>query len=300
MTEFTYNDISAPWFEAPFFDETLTRDGQDDETLKLARTLRRDGYVKLDLNLDAAVLDRVEAETRALHGHARRVQDLWLRSGAVRDLASAPQILSLLSALYERRAFPFQTLNFPVGTQQKTHSDTFHFHSVPARFMCGVWVALEDIDEENGPLHYFPGSQMLPILSVEDIGSHHYGDYETYVAQLLQRCGFEKHLGLMKRGEALIWTANLFHGGDPIKDLTRTRLSQVTHYFFDDCVYFTPRPKTQSFSKGLLRYPYDISEGRFVDNRGFDGAIQAPLRTRLSGWRSVVTKRIHTVPIKPS
>ena len=28
--------------------------------------------------------------------------------------------------------------------------------------MCGVWVALEDITEDNGPLHYYPGSHRLP------------------------------------------------------------------------------------------------------------------------------------------
>ena len=53
-------------------------------------------------------------------------------------------ILSLFSTLYGRRAWPFQTLNFPVGTQQHYHSDSVHFSSVPERFMCGVWVDLED------------------------------------------------------------------------------------------------------------------------------------------------------------
>jgi hypothetical protein len=44
----------------------------------------------------------------------------------------------------------------------------------------------------------------------------------------------------MKRGEAIIWSANLFHGGEKINDPTRTRLSQVTHYYFENCMYYTP------------------------------------------------------------
>ena len=62
-------------------------------------------------------------------------------------------------SFYGREPLPFQTLNFRVGTQQEPHSDAFHFNSDPPGFMCGVWVALEDIDEASGPLVYFPGSQ---------------------------------------------------------------------------------------------------------------------------------------------
>ncbi|CAN7431630.1 phytanoyl-CoA dioxygenase family protein [Paraburkholderia hospita] len=36
--------------------------------------------------------------------------------------------------------------------------------------MCGVWTALEDIDEECGPLIYYPGSHKWPIYTNEHIG----------------------------------------------------------------------------------------------------------------------------------
>jgi hypothetical protein len=32
----------------------------------------------------------------------------------------------------------------------------------------------------------------------------------------------------------------LWHGGDKHSDRNRTRHSQVTHYFFDGCSYYTP------------------------------------------------------------
>ena len=38
-------------------------------------------------------------------------------------------------------------------------------------------------------------------------------------------------VGTMKRGQALIWAANLLHGGDPIGDPQSTRYSQVTHHY---------------------------------------------------------------------
>jgi ectoine hydroxylase-related dioxygenase (phytanoyl-CoA dioxygenase family) len=37
-----------------------------------------------------------------------------------------------------------------------------HFHSAPAGFMCGLWIALEDVRPEAGPLIYYPGSHRSP------------------------------------------------------------------------------------------------------------------------------------------
>jgi hypothetical protein len=37
-----------------------------------------------------------------------------------------------------------------------------------------------------------------------------------------------------------VWSANLLHGGSPQRDKNRTRKSQVTHYFFEGCKYYTP------------------------------------------------------------
>ena len=80
-----------------------------------------------------------------------RFQDAWLHQGIapVRHLACHPEILAALQVLYGRVPFPFQTLNFPNGTAQHFHSDAVHFHSLPHGFMCGVWVALEDISAES-------------------------------------------------------------------------------------------------------------------------------------------------------
>lgn len=43
-----------------------------------------------------------------------------------------------------------------------------------------------------------------------------------------------------RRGDALLWTSNIVHGGRPVLDEGRTRWSQVTHYYFEDSVYYTP------------------------------------------------------------
>ena len=52
--------------------------------------------------------------------------------------------------------------------------------------------------------------------------------------------GFEPRVGLLKKGQALLWSSNLLHGGSPMQDPQSTRKSQVTHYYFEGCRYWTP------------------------------------------------------------
>jgi Phytanoyl-CoA dioxygenase (PhyH) len=216
----------------------------------------RDGFLILDsVGLPASVLDGAIADLEDHYegeGHTKsgvyysryRIQDAWRISANVRALALSPAIHAMLAALYGRAPLPFQTLNFKLGSEQAVHSDTIHFNSMPAGFMCGVWVALEDIDMENGPLVYFPGSQLRDEITLEDVaddpGERNYPRYERYIFDLIEREGLEPAYGTLEKGQALIWSANLLHGGMPLKDGARTRHSQVTHFFFEGCRYYTP------------------------------------------------------------
>jgi ectoine hydroxylase-related dioxygenase (phytanoyl-CoA dioxygenase family) len=208
------------------------------------------GYLVFDPLIPDAVLTRAVADladhpdmVNALH-HGSRVFDGWKLSRAVRAIALSSHVLRALRQLYGREPLPFQTLNFPIGTEQKVHSDVIHFASDPPTFMCGVWVALEDIDMDNGALVYYPGSHMLPVVTMEDIapgpGKQYYDRYEARIERLVREHNLEPEYAILKRGQALIWASNLLHGGSSHRDKRRTRHSQVTHYFFEGCQYYTP------------------------------------------------------------
>jgi ectoine hydroxylase-related dioxygenase (phytanoyl-CoA dioxygenase family) len=182
-----------------------------------------------------------------------------------------PVVLDLLRHLYGRDPFAFQTLNFAVGSEQHFHSDAVHFHSYPHGFMCGVWIALQDVQAESGPLIYFPGSHRLPYLSARSLGlvreavmgeAHPQRLFEPSWQQAVGEHGFEKQQFLPKRGELLIWHANLLHGGEPVQEKTSRRWSQVNHYFFADCLYTTPM-RTLGPGEGgtCLRNPFDLAKG---------------------------------------
>jgi len=216
----------------------------------------RNGYVIVDFGFAESLLDELVSTIHPYYNpeHLRapafgaRIQDAWKFVKPSHSLATDKNVLAALQQLFGRKPLPFQTLNFPVGTQQLTHSDTIHFNSLPSGFMAGVWVALEDIDENNGPLEYYPGTHLLPEISMKDAnlepGYQNYPQYEHFIADYVARLGIEPAYGLMPKGHALIWHANLLHGGSKQKDPRRTRHSQVTHYFFEGCQYYTPMYST--------------------------------------------------------
>jgi hypothetical protein len=67
----------------------------------------------------------------------------------------------------------------------------------------------------------------------------------------------------------------LLHGGAPQKDLSRTRHSQVTHYYFADCKYYTPMNSTGD--QLFFRDPFWIPE-----NADFQLPTQDSLLGRIS------------------
>jgi hypothetical protein len=248
----------------------------DTETLtpEQREQFERDGYLKFDPEIPGETLEGVlsDLENRYLpegsgsgpqlidgvlyYPGVRRIRDAWRISENVKAIAVHHRILAVLESLYGRKPACFQTLNFEAPTEQAPHSDSIHFTPTPPEYMCGVWVALEDIDMDNGPLIYFPGSHRLPFLDYTDIPSaaiwEDYKDqwefakarnsqYEAHVAGLIQEYGFKPEYGTVKKGQALIWAANLLHGGAPLNDWERTRNSQVSHYLFEGSdSYYTP------------------------------------------------------------
>jgi ectoine hydroxylase-related dioxygenase (phytanoyl-CoA dioxygenase family) len=224
--------------------------------------------------------------------HGLRIQDAW-------PIASNAEVLALLAKLYGRRAFPFQTLNFPVGTQQHVHSDSIHFSSQPERFMCGVWLAMEDIHPDAGPLNYCPGSHKWPIISNTMLGTSRFGNhshlaqepYEAVWRAMIDVTQMPIECFLAKKGQALIWAANLLHGGSPQVDPTRTRWSQVTHYYFEDCLYYTPAFSEEPLGNLELRNISNIATGEHEPNRLFDREI--PLPRRKKSWKARLRKWLY-------
>ena len=231
----------------------------------------RDGYVVIDLNLpdfDGLAAGIIRSLAPRYPDLDRRVNEAWYFDEGVRALATNPKVMRVLEMLYQRRPIPFQTLNFDVGTEQAAHSDTIHFHCIPRHYMCGAWIALEDVDENNGPLYVYPGSHRLPDFEMYELGlpsSHKaYLEYEERIARILSESGYQRKEMCLRAGQVIIWSANLFHGGTAIREPGRTRHSQVTHYYFEDGMYFLPLASDFAAGRICLREVIDIGRDQFV------------------------------------
>jgi hypothetical protein len=288
MTKATSILPGIPLVESPLFEAALPDMGLTAAEQAVARQLHERGYALIDFpdpEIDARI-ERIKADLAPHYSidvfdpaaikatGDQRVQDAWRFHEDVRALAANAEVLSLLTRLYGRRAFPFQTLNFPVGTQQNLHSDAAHFSSLPERFMCGVWVALEDIGVEAGPLAYCPGSHKWPIITNAMIGRRGWqsalhsaqAPFEAAWAAQVEASGVAPETFLPRKGQALIWAANLLHGGSKQNDPLLTRWSQVTHYYFEDCIYYTPAFSDEPVGRLDLRAITNIGTGELVPN----------------------------------
>src|SRR5690606_33922513 len=112
------------------------------------------------------------------------------KSARLKEVANNPKLISFLSSIAGYHVKLFQSINFMEGSQQKTHSDSIHMTTFPLGGLLGVWIALEDIEQDAGALHYYPGSHKLPYYLNSDyqnegsaflLGNKGYAAYEQMI-----------------------------------------------------------------------------------------------------------------------
>jgi hypothetical protein len=134
---------------------------------------------------------------------------------------------------------------------------------------------------------------------MRDVGLAERASHEDYdrvypgaVAAMIAERGMRKENALLKKGQALVWAANLLHGGEPIRRPGSTRRSLVTHYYFDGCAYFTPMTSDVEAGALTLRVPADIRTRAFRWPTR-DGRPLWP------GWRPIVGALRQSVQPRP-
>lgn len=179
--------------------------------------------------------------------HEGKIMFAFRSIKALSDIGLKTELLELLNVLMHGKAQLFQSINFVMGSEQHTHSDSIHMTTYPLGGLMGVWIALEDIGEDNGPLHYYPGSHKLPYYLNKDydnegnsfmLGSKSYQAYEDMIAEKIKEKGLVKKTFVAKKGDVLLWHANLFHGGNEHLNKNRSRKSVVFHYFKEGSVCY--------------------------------------------------------------
>ncbi|MCB0519870.1 MAG: phytanoyl-CoA dioxygenase family protein [Lewinellaceae bacterium] len=185
----------------------------------------------------------------------RKVMDAYRFSTALdQDFFKNDRLLNLLNFAMGKKVIPFQTINFREGSEQRAHSDSIHMTTEPPGYLIASWTALEDCHEGNGALFYYPGSHRLPYITCQDyesgntawsLGEESNRRYEDRIEKLIAAHDFRKEHFFAKKGDVLIWHANLLHGGSAISQPGATRKSMVAHYFCEGVICYheiTQRP----------------------------------------------------------
>lgn len=232
----------------------------------IINSFKRDGYIVVDLknpkkkidNINKKIDDlikkkkNIKTNPKAFHYNSSpRIVETWKSIPEVKNLARDKFLLNLLNKLKKRKPIPFSTINFLKGTEQPMHSDYYHFATKPHGYLVGVWIALEDIDINSGPLTIVEKSHKLPMVTNEILNQKipknekelkkNYTRYENFIKRLIKKKKLTFKEFPIKKGQAIIWDANTLHGAFKIKDKNITRKSLVIHYHFSGCKkYYNP------------------------------------------------------------
>jgi len=253
---------SYPWLDRPDAPEWIAhrqRAGDfDADTARKLYQWHRDGYLILpgvldDRRIEAllAEFERLYAEKaivgghrqplrRDAHGHFIAVINVHMQSDAVKEILLDPQVLRWGELLLGRPVYGCQTINFFTGSQRALHHDHVHMTTRPYGYFFAAWFALEDVHPDAGPLVYVPGSHRLPYIPVTELRAGK--DPHEEIARLWQkrilRHRLETRQFLARKGDVLLWHANLAHGGAPVRNPALTRISIACHYAAFGVEYF--------------------------------------------------------------
>jgi hypothetical protein len=157
-------------------------------------------------------------------------------------VAKHPELMLWLQRLLGHPAKLLQTIASHKGSQQSAHSDSIHMTTYPLGYLAAAWIAFEDIQPNSGLLEFYPGSHRLPYVFSRDLQipldhmknegyASYQARYEPFVQKLIGDHGLRPQYFEARKGDVLIWHANLLHGGSPRRDLSLTRKALVGHYF---------------------------------------------------------------------
>jgi hypothetical protein len=233
-------------------------------TAELRETWQNDGLIVLprliteeQVTRHLALVAAVRAEVpngRDEYGLGDRIGQLHQKLPELIDTVASERLLAFLKYALEDEPLVFASLNFERGTQQEVHVDLIYFCTEPLHAMVGVWIALEDISIDAGPLFYHLGSHHWPFEYQSDVhsdgvdvsrpaagaelGSRAKAWLERLASRVAER-GSPKKPMVLRKGDAVVWHARLAHGGMPRVAPELSRKSVVYHFIGKGSKLFT-------------------------------------------------------------
>lgn len=214
----------------------------------------RDGFVVKRTFAPASLVDAYTAVREALgrpEGWHSPVP--YLHVGEIRDLCLFPELMRLLERLIGAEMGLHLNLTGWMSSERTWHQDGYLNPEFVGTWYCGVWVALDDVHPDCGPLEVVPGSHRWGAMSgakvrsyltaaeARQIGHEHAGDVghwakyaEPFVTRAfderIARSGVAPVPFLGGKGDVLVWHSRLAHRGSTPRRRDLERRSLISHY----------------------------------------------------------------------
>jgi len=243
------------WFDVAEGDDIVMSLEPARDAGEAQRHLLRWGFCVLHEQLPTELIENFKTELNTAIetgdlayriGSSDRIHGAHQKLPSARAVWLYPPVIQFLENYFKDTACACQTLTYVNGSEQGAHQDSIHLTPYPSGFMCGVWVALQDVQENSGELFVYPGSHRsgsirardLDLAKVENDDYSHYHKFDSAINNLIAKEGYQRLVYRPKAGQILVWHENLIHGGSPRLDVERARLSVVSHYFAKGSIGF--------------------------------------------------------------
>lgn len=162
---------------------------------------------------------------RMMHPHLHTSREV---GRIAHDFLLSPRLEPILTALLGEEPVGVQTMFYfkPPGARgQELHQDNFYLRVKPGTCLA-AWMAVDDVDAENGGMRVVPGSHRSEIVCPQQADSaiSFTADYVPVPD------GMTAVHADMKAGDVLFFNGSLIHGSTPNISKTRFRRSLIAHY----------------------------------------------------------------------
>jgi hypothetical protein len=146
-----------------------------------------------------------------------RIIDLHSHSAAALQLYLHRRIFDWAELIFGTEAVAFESSFGEFGWSEPPCRDAVYIEVQPPSHLLTVWIPLEDIRPESGPLYLIPGSHRLPLYEFEPgrfriKPDEDYLTAHRFVLARAEEAGLTPIDLLPKRGQAVIWHPLMVHG----------------------------------------------------------------------------------------
>jgi len=199
----------------------LTQDYERDGVVLIRQFLSADEVAEVRREIDRYIREDLAAKTadaRTMEADGRTVRNLWRleqHDAKLRALGERADICAFIAPLVrgEPLLMAVETFNKParIGSGVPYHQDNAYFCQTPPD-MLTVWIAIDAVTADNGPVFFVKGSHRLGVLPTRPSGVR---GNSIGLAEVPDAPMSEQFCGLLAPGDATIHHCNTIHHSAP-------------------------------------------------------------------------------------